>query len=180
MTERSEAEAFRAVVAELGLTVEADFVPWSRSRNAGEKDPSLNWRVSVLREGRLVLATDFSAGCGHAPSYKDPSLGASNSVDRHEAIKQECETGFAWRGMGNFVKTRPLKPDPLDVLSSLAMDASVLDCATFEEWAADLGFDPDSRKGEAIYRTCLELALKLRAGLGDAGLAKLREAAAGW
>ena len=41
-----------------------------------------------------------------------------------------------------------------------------------------LGYDPDSRKAEGIYRACLELALKLRNGLGEKLLAELREAVA--
>jgi hypothetical protein len=64
-----------------------------------------------------------------------------------------------------------------DVLASLVMDSSAIDYSTYEEWAGDCGHDPDSRKGEAIYRACLEIALKLRNGLGEAGLAALREAA---
>ena len=59
-----------------GLTIEATFVPFSRSRFANTKDKpnvndlSLNWRVSLLCHGKHVLTTDYMAGVGHCPSYK--------------------------------------------------------------------------------------------------------------
>lgn len=77
----------QAALDALGLTVESVFVPWSRSRNKGEKSPSLNWIVTVKRNGKDVLT-----------------------------------------------------------------------------------------KGETIYRACLEIALKLRAAIGEAGLAALQNA----
>lgn len=40
-----------------------------------------------------------------------------------------------------------------DVLSSLIMDANGSD-QPYEEWAADLGYDEDSRKGYAVWETC--------------------------
>lgn len=51
----------------------------------------------------------------------------------------------------------------IDVLSSLAMDCGdFLDGPiTFEDWALGLGYDTDSRKAEAIYRTCQDTAAKL-------------------
>lgn len=57
-----------------GITVRAAFVPFSQSRNA-KPDPkpgdlSLNWKVTLLKDGREVLTTDYQAGIGHAPSYK--------------------------------------------------------------------------------------------------------------
>jgi hypothetical protein len=37
----------------------------------------------------------------------------------------------------------------------------------FEEWAADLGYDPDSRKAEKLFKTCEKQAGRLRSFLGD-------------
>ncbi|TIW00620.1 MAG: hypothetical protein E5V77_09360 [Mesorhizobium sp.] len=64
-----------------------------------------------------------------------------------------------------------------DVLQSLARDSDVLDAGGFESWAADYGYDTDSRAAESIYRACLEIAMKLRAGLGESLLAEIRLAA---
>ena len=185
MTDLSK-EQRAAMVAELGLTVESVFVPFSQSRNKAEKSPSLNWRVTVKRNGRDVLATDYSAGRGHCPAYKASvkTLGGPNSLMRSEAIATECETGrvaIAFPGgmiRGSLRNIIPL--DTLDVLASLVMDSDVIDAGGFESWAMELGYDVDSRKAESIYQSCLEIALKLRAALGDSGLQTLRNAFEGY
>ena len=170
-------------LAHLGLTVRSKFVPWSQSRNRGEvvgKRPcySLNWRVTPARNGRDILTTDYSAGIGHIPHFK---LTHTLTADRLEALKATVETGRnhfdakgepAWRYVG---KHTEIWPKAEDVMYLLSMDSDVLDYPTYEEWAANYGCEPDSRKGEAIYRACLEIALKLRAAIGESGLAMLRE-----
>ena len=45
------AREFAAKLESLGLSVSAEFVPFSASRNAGDKLPSLNWRCTVSRNG---------------------------------------------------------------------------------------------------------------------------------
>jgi hypothetical protein len=171
-------------IAALGLTVEAQFVPFSQSRNKDENHRSLNWSVTVKRNGRDVLTTDYSAGIAHCPSYNAKVPSAWNRPDRmwQSAVCEfETDTGFKARGFtswGGFSPDRkaPILPKSEDVLYSLTTDAGVLDCATYEDFAAEFGYEPDSRKGEAIYRACLEIALKMRAALGEDGLAQLREA----
>lgn len=211
-----------AALAALGLTVESVFVPFSQSRNKAEKSPSLNWRVTVKRNGRDVLTTDYSAGMGHCPGYKvsappagyrapdrrrmdgTPYPGTSSSYRKATAAEAlsdyrkdicaaECESGLAmeynWQhGAEDFKprrerapgdtssKTIPMLPDPVKVLYSLTMDSSVLDAGGFENWAAEYGYDTDSRNAESIYRECLDIALKLRGAIGDAGLSALQEA----
>lgn len=163
---REELEAF---AEREGITLKAEFVPWSQSRNKGEERPSLNWRVTVLREGKPVLTTDYGAGVGHCPSYQQRA-----TVDSAAAVRRECETGQYQKAPG--VKV-PILPDLADVLASLAMDSEVLDCRSFEDWAEEMGYDSDSRKAEGIYQACLAIALQMRAGLGEEGLRELREAA---
>lgn len=177
-TEAAERKArILATLDRLKLTLDSEFVPLSRSRNAGEKYPTLNWKVTVKRDGRAVLTTDYSSGCAHCPSYQQRA-----SVDSAAAVKAECETGKAqgWQtiaGGGAKVRLAPILPDPCDVFYSLALDSDVIDHPTYESWASDFGYDADSRKGEAAYRLCLEISLKLRAAVGDSGLAELRAAA---
>jgi len=182
-----ENNAQRAIVIEaLGLTVESVFVPFSQSRNKGEKHPSLNWRVTILHNGREILTTDYSAGSAHCPSYKH-----NDRAETHHMIAWECENGFKASGVrwgsrpeaygatrGNVAQA--IKPDSLAVLASLAMDSDVLEARGFEDWASNFGYDTDSRKAESIYRTCLEIALKLRHALGDSGLQTLRTAFEGY
>lgn len=166
-------------IADLGITVDSTFVPWSQSRNKGEKHRSLNWLVTVKVKGRDVLTTDYMAGVGHC---SERTLAQRDPYIKRQMETLETEKGQEARYMqsGDWVSSvtgKRLLPDPVDVLYSLALDSDALDYATFEEWADNLGYDADSRSAEAIYRTCLETALKLRSALGDVVLAKLREAA---
>lgn len=172
-TELTSAQCIDATAQELGLTMTTQFVPWSQSRNKSEKQPSLNWIVTLHKDAppRAFLTTNYGAGMGHCPSYKAIGLGAANSVDRHNAVKHECETGY---GASLYSGRKPIVPQMRDVLYSLAMDASVLDSSCFEDWANELGYESDSRKAESIYHSCMEIALKLRNALGEAGLEKLR------
>lgn len=158
-------------IRELGLSITSRFVPWSQSRNKHEKQPSLNWRVTLLRNSREILTTDYSAGAAHCPSY---------SRDSKHGVEFECEHGvhkYPPDGSGPIERIRfPIKPDLKSVIYSLLTDADALDYATFEDWADNFGYDPDSRKAENIYRECLSLGLKLRAAIGDEGMRKLSEA----
>lgn len=61
---------------------------------------------------------------------------------------------------------------PAEFLNCLVMDASGTDQA-FEDWAPDLGYDPDSRKAEAIFHKCRDMAGKLRQFFGAAELERL-------
>ena len=180
----------QAIIDRLGLTIKSEFVPFSKSRNAKEKHKTLNWRVTLCQQRqqengfpitREIIAIDYSAGAAHCPAYKlfVRQAGGRDSIMRDEMLTAECETGFAVRmgeGTGMQFKGARIEPNALDVIHSLVMDSDVLDYSNYEEWAANTGYDPDSRKGEALYRQCLEIALKLRNGIGEAGLSELREA----
>lgn len=183
-------EQILQVAGELGLTMTAEFVPFSQSRNKAEKMPSLNWLVTISRNvfnGGLigkeyeVLTTDYMAGCAHAPGYKR----GDRSVIGAEVVRWECENGVPgrWSDNANVYRDirrvgKPIEPDFAAVINSLALDYSVIDYSNYEDWAPDVGYDPDSRKGEAIYRACLEIALKLRSAIGEDGMTRLRDACA--
>lgn len=161
------------VLDKYGLTVESAFVPWSKSRNAKEKNPSLNWIITLKQDGRDILTTDYSAGCGHAPSYKQ---GSYNTIDGRDAVKWECENGYKLFQDSVFkMKQNPILPNAQDVIYSLLTDSEVLDYATFEDWADSFGYDPDSRSHEKIYNACLKIALQFRR-IGESAMAELREA----
>ncbi|MEL4071693.1 hypothetical protein WKW50_16230 [Ochrobactrum sp. GPK 3] len=171
---------FQAAIDKHGISIKAEFVPFSRSRNAAN-DPgnkpgsrSLNWKVTLVKDGRDIITTDYSAGCGHCPSYKQNArwtLGYTN------LIVFETEHGFAAKNAPwGIAKGKPLLPDTLGVIHSLITDSDVLDCSGFEHWAADFGYDTDSRKAESIYRACIEIALQVRNGLGDKAFREVQEA----
>jgi hypothetical protein len=59
-------------------------------------------------------------------------------------------------------------PDLPDVLDTVAAEAAVAESAEgYEQWAEEMGFDPDSRTGERVYRAARRQAKVLRALLGD-------------
>lgn len=153
---------------EHSIIIKCEFVPFSRSRNAGEKHRSLNYIVTVSVKGKDVLVSPYSMGAAFIPGIK----GMGPTVERQEMEEYATETGRA-------SKSNPVKiwPDEIDVLACLAHDAGAIDYANFEDWAEWNGYDTDSRKAEAAYRSCLETALALRAALGDANLTRLRELA---
>lgn len=188
---QTPAEKMAAACAALGLTMRAEFVPFSRSRNAtpraGQDKPwrSLNWRVTLERNGRPILTTDYAQGEGHAPAYKASSAIYARAHykekrAREMAIAHEIETGrrATWSfGELNKGVGKPIDPPPMaEVVWSLTNDANVLDYAGFEDWADNYGYSHDSRAAESSYRECLEIALKLRAAIGEAGLEALRTA----
>lgn len=181
--ERIKAAAARKqLIDDLGLKVDAVFIPWSKSRHAKEKYPSLNWTVTLLKNDKVVLTTTYSAGYGHCPyAKKNPSAMYKWTISDKECIEYECERGVACRE--SIATGRPITaglspkiilPDTLDVVCSLVGDADVISYGTFEEWANSIGYDSDSRKAEATYKQCLELGLKLLNGVGAEGLKALQ------
>lgn len=172
-------DQIKTIVEKHGLTVESVFIPFSQSRNAGEKFPSLNWKVTLKQNGRNILTTDYSAGCAHTPSYKQ---GPKDSYIRNKMVALECEEGGQakhmsasdWVGVP-ISKKGTIKPDSYDVIWSLLLDSEVLNYSSFEDWAGDFGHDEDSRSHEKIYHDCLKIALQFRK-IGESVIEELREA----
>jgi hypothetical protein len=175
--ELTPAQRILAFADAYGVTMTTEFIPWSQSRNKDEKDPSLNFRVTITRN-RQTLTTDYSMGCAHCPAYK--SQGKDRYLNR-KRIEWECEKGkkskvFDAETIAPAPGAPLIAPTIDAALWALSMDSSVLDSPDYGYWANECGYDPDSRKGEQVYRACLEIALKLRAMLGDDGLRALAEA----
>ena len=61
----------------------------------------------------------------------------------------------------------PRTPQLAEVLSCLVSEAHpIVDGATFEDWADELGFDTDSRRAERTYTVCLRQTAELRSWAG--------------
>lgn len=107
--------AIQETIARLGLYVESAFIPFSQSRNKAEKNKSLNWRVTISRNGRDILSCDYSAGIAHCPGYaakrvpaafkpahykkRDGGLRFATAAEtlaqyRESVCAEECESGF--------------------------------------------------------------------------------------
>lgn len=156
-----------------GISANFEFVPFSCSRNSEQKQPSLNWKVTLSKNEREFLRFDYSMGSAHAPSYKQNI----KTVDELNAVKFECENGKAAKlmpSLGIYMKGAKIEPKLADVLYSLSSDVDTLNFSTFEDWASEFGYDKDSRSAEAIYGTSLEYALKLRGAVGEKGLSELQ------
>lgn len=185
-----------AICKRTGVTMESTFVPFSQSRHAKGDKPwrSLNWEITIKRHGRHVGTAQYAQGEGFAPASKaNPIAGGMRGHSasytkalRNNAISREIETGrihnFGDHWQTDTDGTRDTrKPIPApsigDVMQSLARDCDVLDAGGFEQWAGELGYDTDSRAAESTYQACLEIAMKLRAGLGEKLLAEIRLAA---
>lgn len=167
----SDPKVTAAVLAELAaqnVTLSVEFVPQSKSRHAADvaKNPSINWRVTLSRPG-ASWSTDYSQGYGHLG--KLPDRINPRSLMGWGMIQAACETG---RAIG-FGAGRLAAPAATDIMYSLCLDARALDSACFEDWAADHGYELDSRSAEATYRACLEIALQLRAMLGSNALDRI-------
>jgi hypothetical protein len=104
------------------------------------------------------------------PNFTDPLNGMDHwkvvftrpivGLSRHGQVKLTTCFSMGYRHHG-------AKPEAKDVLDCLASNASSVDSADFEEWARDLGYDPDSRKAEKTYKACEHGASRLKTFLGE-------------
>ena len=178
---------------EYGITVRSEFVPFSKSHDyepgLDPQDKCLNWKVTIVYKGRDIITQDYMAGIGYLPSYKNYNIkdfGQKYSIVHCAYMDAELENGYQAvishqeyvAGMSfpiKIDKNKPILPDSVGVVWSLLNDARAIDYACFEDWADDYGYDSDSRKAEKIYNDCLAIGLKLRAGLGENLIEKLRD-----
>jgi len=59
-------------------------------------------------------------------------------------------------------------PETLEVLNCLARDAAgYREAPTFEEWANDYGYDPDSRAAHKTFKACRRVSDRLESFLTD-------------
>lgn len=168
----------------MGVTLSAVFVPLSQSRNKADTRPSLNWRVTLRKDGRDVTETDYMQGPGRCPAYRQPSTFPNGHRDEwmtRQRIAAECETGRATANVsrgGNFVPRAGKRIDPpavVDVLHCLLTDASAIDCRDFADWCDETGGDSDSIAARDAYNACVATGLKLRAAFGEKRITELRE-----
>lgn len=161
------------LMASNSLEIKSVFVPLSESRNAGEKLPTLNYKVSLIKNGKTILTTDYSMGYAHTPGHKNPQKDCGSRSYHMQHIAEECQKGYAlfrapsgsFMPKGGVNHKKWILPDTVDVIYSLLQNGDVLDYSGFESWASDFGYDPDSRKGEKIYKDCLAIALKLNSAI---------------
>lgn len=153
------------------FSIKETFIPFSQSRNKGEKLESLNWKVDIFYKSSFVMTVDYMQGQAHCPSYK-----WKDSYIRRKGISFECESGFKARlGIGDrpYPTKTKIKPDTMDLLYCVVQDSKVVESGGFEDWCNDYGFSSDSIKAKGIYDDCMKSSLALVARVGLENMPKL-------
>lgn len=162
VSQLTERQQIHQALVNNGWAMSATFVPWSQSRNKGDEYPSINWEVTVTRNGHHVWTGDYMQGTGYLKgdwSRIGYPFGDRTAASAR-ALRETCERG-------RYVNTpsRNLRgasgtidpPDLADVMYSLVMDgAAFFDAQSFDDWCSDFGYDTDSRSAERMYRACSE------------------------
>lgn len=154
-------EQLALLAGELGLTLAFEYVPHDYPVIYRVKDMQRHWRVTVHKDGELILTTDYSEGIGYCDAYpEDGRLTARDSIN----IRRECERG-------------PESGSPKQPFTALWLLADesrgVMQSASFEDWAGRFGLDTDSGEAEQTYRECVERYHRLNSAIGDDGIGRL-------
>lgn len=134
---------------------------------------------------------EWSTGIGHAKMDRFRGKEHTGATPWKLGLTPDEENGLMWINNGKKLKDnlltatiackvgRDIKINPAEVIGSACCDASeACQHACFEDWAAELGYDADSRKAEAIYNACKSLMPKLRKiGLDHDAIEKFAELA---
>lgn len=132
------------------LTMEAIYRPingdpFTKNKNGYTWKP-FSYEVKIRsQDGKREFGTSYTMGPGHSPAWnKANSIPGAMTVHKLDQMRR----AYTER------QGRPA-PNLPDVLESLALDfQGVADLQTFEAWASDYGYNPDSREAERIYNTC--------------------------
>jgi hypothetical protein len=111
--------------------------------------------------------------CREVAVNGDQGLVTAESFAGHHYRCELYGTGAA-RPVTTIMPSDNGPPEVSDVLDALAAEAAVIEEAGgYEAWAVQMGFDPDSRRGERVYRSERRQAKLLCALLGEAGYREL-------
>ena len=137
------------LIEDMELTYTVAFVPQSISRNATDKDPSLNWKFTLTLGNRSMIA-DYTQGIGNVPEYLYDRMYSKMPVDQkflNDAQKAASVTGCYPDPRQStdsvlFPRLLPLpEPTLYELLECMVADVSVLDYCGFEDWANNYGYD---------------------------------------
>lgn len=135
---------------------------------------ALEYSVSIQHGEKEILTTRYLMGLGRIPGWI-----SGQYVADCPAIDEVVRTGsgglrIVERGFYQYVPGPPILPDPDHVISSIVTDAGAANYSSFEEWAVDFDYDPDSRSAESIYRECRRTGHALKKAVGRDWMRALR------
>lgn len=174
-------------IAETGIRIESIGVPENPHMRAAMPGAA-HWAVILTVEGRKPLALYYSKGSGHRRWRKDARLRASglgigglHRLFGDYTPKPGDAVPFGLKGrtvaQANALAdlTEPSPPELLEVLECLALDASVLDCATFRDWCDEYGSEGNPADLLDSYNGTRENAGNLRTLVGWEAFDRLRD-----
>ena len=162
-------------IQEYGLTMTAEPVPENPNMDDMSKG-SQHYCVTITNPHGTSLTTHYSVGPRIVDLWLHEKLPANHvwrkaprSMDGHAYRNQAQATpGHAYYSFRTETKPTDYRPELADVLDCLASDASAVENSRyFEDWAAELGYEADSRKAERTFRICEQAARDLRYLIGS-------------
>ena len=140
---------------QIKATIVATFVGLQPdSEDGASKRNVFRWRVTLTYKGR-TYAGDYSAGVAHCKR-------AGEHSSRAGAVRITPEIARVFKPFGPLSVADcegyviPTPPTVADYLGCLQLDARTGEHLLFEDFCSDLGYDPDSRKAERVWRACQE------------------------
>lgn len=131
--------------------------------NPNEKDEwrriAAHWTVAIKSKSGRSQTFDYWLGSGNW-TWRNSSRGylpaGAIAIGGRTRTPAEClsSTSPYFSDKEAIIQRCTCSPPRIaEVLDCIIGDGGACDC-TFEEWASDFGFDPDSRSAEKIYRQC--------------------------
>jgi hypothetical protein len=133
----------------------------------GKAWPHITYTATLARNGREFFSGPYKLGVGHVEIPKE---------QRHETPFRMLPPEKQAQRAAHLAVSQCVKPTLAGVMSSILMDGSAFfDGQTFEDWCGNYGYETDSRKAEALFRTCDDIGRKIARAFTGEELAKLRE-----
>lgn len=173
---------FTKFIEKNGLVLEATNIPGRADQAASQWDKDAFHFSCVIkrkdapqgREAGPSVPIQYSMGLGNVQQWAE-----KDRFCKQQAMRGGDSIAYAFKPNRTIHSERlresilirakdRMKPDFSGLLESLQMDCSgVENTRTFEEWADEFGMDPDSRKGEKIYKACQETSANMARVLGE-------------
>jgi len=118
----------------------------------------MNSMKVFVEKNRIGISVNYADENKNNPDWKNANHYKVTLRHKGKRLTSYFSQGYGITG----------EPKTEDVLNDLASDSSGIENArSFEDWAADYGYDTDSRKAEKIYNACMKQSEKLKSFLGD-------------